>query len=638
MCGISLIIDKSATLVPSAAIKLMNTKVKHRGPDGEGYYFDQHLAMGHRALKITDFNPTAEQPMHFKDYVIIHNGEVYNYKLIREELRKDGYEFATQSDTEVILAAYDKWGHACTNRFMGMWAFVLYDKRKQLMFCSRDRFGIKPFCYTQLGNRFLAGSEIKQFSVFAEFKPTLNNSVAFDFLYHGQIAETKNSFFEGVYFLPAGHQLIYNLQSHTYTISKWYDMDNITPVKATHFNEAADTFRQLFTDSMLLHTHTKLPIGACLSGGLDSTSITAVAKTIHVPVTTFSTCFVQHGYNEIEYINDASEKYGFPGHKIYPVISDLAENRLLRKIVYHQDQPILGGSFFSEFKIFESVAKNNFRIQLSGQGADEYLGGYREFNLMALLNLWRKIKFNALRKAILHTARNNNKTVKAALKDFMLFGVCARWMDRKTNLDKAGSVYYQALNQLWIKALPYNGTKSTQYGEHSSLAGLSKQALMQYSLPHQLHSEDRNSMLHSVESRLPFLDHRLVEWCLSLPDEFIIRKGCTKAVLREGLKDILPYSIYNRHSKLGFPGPEELLFTHHHHYIQQQFQEFSELFPEIFTRKLMEANTAYFKNKITYDNFLFRALSFGTWAKEFGINGALSLKESSFHSSVPTGS
>jgi asparagine synthase (glutamine-hydrolysing) len=624
MCGISLIVDKKQENISPEDIKAMNAKVRHRGPDGEGLYFDAHLALGHRALNITDFSIEGKQPMVFKDYVLIHNGEIYNYRALREQLKKEGYQFFTQSDTEVIMAAYDKWGDACVHQFMGMWAFVLYDKKKQVLFCSRDRFGIKPFCYIQSGNRFLAGSEIKQFTAFDGFVPRMNYQVAFDFLYNGKIDDTENSFFEGVKFLPAGHQLIYHLQSHTYTLSKWYDIEKINNINACDFKEASGVFKDLFTESLLLHTQTKLPIGACLSGGLDSTSIAGVAKITNTPIATFSSCYVQHDYNEIEYINEASIKYGFPGQKIYPVISDLAENGLMKRIVYHQDQPILSGSFFSEFKVFEAVSANNIRILLSGQGADEYLGGYREFSLLSLYGLLRKARLGALKNAIVNSARNNEKTVKETLKNFLLFGVGANFINKKIRAAREKSSYYGALNQQFAVKYAYQAAVPSTFSDFSGLADLSKKALFQYSLPHQLHSEDRNAMFHSVESRLPFLDHRLVEWCLSLPDDFIIRDGATKALLREGMKGVLPESIYNRHSKLGFPGPEESLFKHQYHYIQQQFQEFIDIFPEIFTKHLLEIHTAYFQHKIPYNNLLFRALSFGTWAREFGINGTRS--------------
>ncbi len=624
MCGISLIVDNTQENIPQQDIKAMNARVMHRGPDGEGLYFDKHLALGHRALYITDFNAGGKQPMEFKGCVLIHNGEIYNYKTIREQLKKEGYQFFTQSDSEVILAAYDKWGESCVQKFMGMWAFVLYDRTRQLLFCSRDRFGIKPFCYMQSGNRFLAGSEIKQFMAFADFAPRINYRAAFDFLYNGKIDDTENSFFEGVKFLPAGHQLIYQLQSHTYTLSKWYDIERINSTNTGDFNEASSVFKELFTESLLLHTQTKLPIGACLSGGLDSTSIAGVAKITNTPVSTFSSCYVQLGHNEIEYINDVSLKYGFPGHKIYPVISDLTENGLLKKIVYHQDQPILSGSFFSEFKVFEAVSKNNIRILLSGQGADEYLGGYREFSLLSVCRLLRKARFGALRNAIINSAKNNEKSIMEVIKDFLIFGVGSNFINKKIQTERQKSTYYRGLNQQLLEKYEYQSAIPSLLSNFSSLADLSKQALLKYSLPHQLHSEDRNAMVHSIESRVPFLDHRLVEWCLSLPDDFIIREGATKALLREGLKGLLPESIYNRHSKLGFPGPEEALFKHHYHYIQQQFQEFIDIFPEFFTKDLLEAHTAYFQSKIPYDNLLFRALSFGTWAREFGMNGTQS--------------
>ena len=618
MCGISVFIDKKNLIVPDELIKRMNNRIRHRGPDGEDYYFGDHFALGHRMLKITDFSSKGIQPMSFYNCTIVYNGEIYNYKEIRERLKAEGYSFYTQTDTEVILAAYNKWGNECIRHFDGMWAFVLYDKNKQLLFCSRDRFGIKPLCYTQLQNKFLIGSEIKQFTAIADFVPAINKKTAFDFLYNGKIDNTEQSFFEGVYFLPAGCHLIYNLKTHSYNINRWYDINTPRSDKAASFDEATNIFKDIFTQSVLTHIQAKVPVGSCLSGGLDSSAIAGIAKQTSNRVTTFSSCYIQHGYNEIEYINNAIMHYNFPSHKTYPSIHELLENKLLNKIVYHQDQPILSGSFFSEYKVFQSAAINNIRIMLSGQGADEYLGGYGEFSLLNLRVLFKKLKWGKLFYEIKNTASVQSKSFKEVLKTFLIFGLGIPHFKQTV---RKPAFFLECFNKRWLDQFEYGNAHSFSFKKVDSISDLSKLALCKYSLPHQLHSEDRNAMLHSIESRLPFLDHKLVEWCLSLPDNFIIHKGVTKKILRESLKNVLPPEIYNRHSKLGFPGPEEALFTHHYGYIQEQLREYSQLFPDIFSDGLLKLHHAYYNNKAGYDNLLFRALSFGTWAKEFGMAG-----------------
>ena len=254
MCGISVIIDPGQKHIPGHAIRRMNEVISHRGPDGEDYYFADHFAFGHRMLKITDHSEQCRQPMQYLQYVIIYNGEIYNYREIRETLKKSGYQFKTTNDTEVIMAAYDKWGKECLNLFSGMWAFVLYDTKKKTLFCSRDRFGIKPLFYSRLNNKLLIGSEIKQLTAFPEYRPRINPQTAFDFIYHGKIDSIHQSFFEGVYFLPAGHNLVYDLNTHLFDVSKWYDLNNIKASAYPGFGEATEIFNQLFTQSVTEQT------------------------------------------------------------------------------------------------------------------------------------------------------------------------------------------------------------------------------------------------------------------------------------------------------------------------------------------------------------------------------------------------
>ncbi|MEP7278681.1 MAG: asparagine synthase (glutamine-hydrolyzing) [Bacteroidota bacterium] len=618
MCGISVIIDPANTRVHESDIKRMNNLIRHRGPDGEGYYFGDHFALGHRMLKITDFSEQGRQPMSYMHYVIIHNGEIYNFRGLKESLKQCGYTFQTATDTEVIMAAYDKWGKDCLDQFTGMWSFVLFDTKKKLLFCSRDRFGIKPLFYARVNNRLVLGSEIKQLKAISGFTPSINHTTAFNFLYNARIDGVTETFFKDVYFLPGGHNLIYCLQSHTFKIEQWYDAGKIKPAKQPSFDEAAATFGHLFTASVMSHGQSKLSVGACLSGGLDSTSIAGVAKRLGIQLTTFSSCYTQQGYNEIEYINSAESYYGFSNHKNYPNIHELVEQELLKKIVYHQDQPILSGSFFSEYKVFENAAANKFRIVLSGQGADEYLGGYREFSLLNLMSLLKKGRLPGFAAAIINMAAKHQQSIKTTLAGFIIFGLQLPHFRKKISA-QVQAVPGKCLNPHWIHEYGNQVSGSFDIYQYNSLTDLSKDAINRYSLPHQLLSEDRNSMMNSIESRLPFLDHRLIEFCLGLPDRYIIRKGATKAVLRESLKQVLPPAIYNRHVKLGFPCPEEPLFTHNYDFINKEFLDYSNQLPGIFSPMLSAMLRAHRNNKIEYNNIFFRALAFGTWAREFGL-------------------
>ncbi|MDE3249636.1 MAG: asparagine synthase (glutamine-hydrolyzing), partial [Bacteroidota bacterium] len=591
MCGISLLIDSHDPRVDEMALRRMNALIAHRGPDGDGFFVDDYIGMGHRMLRITDHSDLGRQPMHGFGSVLVFNGEIYNFRSLRAVLIKHGYQFQSDADTEVVLAAYDYWGIECVEHFNGMWAFALYDKQRRRVFCSRDRFGIKPLFYSRRGKHFIVGSEIKQLLAFDSFSPSINEKIAFNFLYHGRIDQTSESFFEDVHFLPAGHHLLYDLLQHKYSVRQWYQPAPEPQVQMS-FPEAASIFRERFTDSILEHGRTRDPLGACLSGGLDSTSIVGMLSATGTPVDTFSTCYTQHASNEIDYINEAAAFYDVNNYKHYPAVQDMLGSGLLQKMVYHQDQPVLSGSFFSEYKVFELAAARDIRIMMSGQGADEYLGGYNEFMMLRLNLLLRKKNLPGLLRAIADASRKQNQPFAQALRSFILFGTGLPYLRKR--VEERGRNFANAVfHPGWIAQQKDKNQNETRLNDYDSLRQLSEAALTRYSLPHQLHAEDRHSMMHSIESRLPFLDHRLVEFTTSLPDQFIIRKGATKAVLRSALKDILPPGIHNRHSKLGFPGPEEPLLAHHGEEVRKAFQHYIHELPRIFSPALLQLFRRY---------------------------------------------
>lgn len=617
MCGISLVISSQNPRVDEKVLRRMNDLIVHRGPDGEGFFFDDYIGMAHRMLRITDHSELGRQPMHGHNGVLIFNGEIYNYRELRLELNRRGYRFVSDADTEVVLAAYDCWGTDCVKRFNGMWAFALYDRLRRKLFCSRDRFGIKPLFYAACGTDLIIGSEIKQLFAIDCFRPALNQQVAFNFLHQAKIEDKEQSFFEGVRFLPAGHHLIYNFENHQYHITRWYSMDREIHSHGS-FAEAALTFRERFTDSILEHGRARVPMGACLSGGLDSTSIVGMLTSTGVHVDTFSTCYTQHGLNEIDHINEAAAFYDVKNFKHYPVVQEMGNDGLLETMVYHQDQPLLSGSFFSEYKVFELAAANNMRIMMSGQGADEYLGGYNEFMRLRLNLLLRQKNLPGLLRAINDTAEKQNQSFIRALRSFLIFGTGFPLLEKKIN-GQAEAFANAAIHPSWSRAMRSQAPAGLQLKNFDSISELSVAALTNYSLPHQLHAEDRHAMMHSIESRLPFLDHRLVEFGTGLPDQYIIRRGRTKAILRTALKDILPPGIFNRHSKLGFPGPEEPLFVHHSEEIRKAFLHYTKEMPGIFSPMLNELFQSYRRHEIPYNNLFFRALSFGVWAGRFGL-------------------
>ncbi len=623
MCGISVIVQKSNEPVSASFIRKMNNLVVHRGPDGEGYFHQKQLAMGHRRLKIIDLSNAAAQPMEYDDLIITFNGEIYNYLELKSLLSKEGYIFHTQSDTEVILAAYKKWGKKCVSHFFGMWAFAIFDKNRNTLFCSRDRFGIKPFCYFDSKEYFCIASEIKQITAIPSFEPDLNHQAAFHFLFYGSIQGEEKSFFRQVKFLSPGQNLIYDLSTHQFVFENWYQLKKEEKYSDITYPEACKHFRYLFDRSISMHIRADVEVGACLSGGLDSSSIVYNYKHQNPnsnPLKTISSCFEEKSINEIEYIDFVTKNTGYPGNKIFPDIREIMQNNIFEKICFHQDQPITGGSFFSEYKVFEKAGEIGLKVMLDGQGADEYLAGYDEFNSIFLNQILHKLKLISFTREALDIARFKDHHPISFLTNFgsnMLMNTSRKAMQ------KLNSSYFKPvwLNKKWFEEHSYNQNPYPILlpGGIQGIQELTRKALSHYSLPHQLHSEDRNSMMHSVESRLPFLDHTLVEFVLNLPDNFKIRNGVNKSILRDGLTEILPAKISGRKSKMGFPGPEDNLFLKPDPTIRKILLELQDKFPCIFSRNIVEKYDRCFTYKEQNQNLIFKSLSFYYWTKAFNI-------------------
>jgi asparagine synthase (glutamine-hydrolysing) len=614
MCGISVIINKNQNKVSESDIKRMTDIIIHRGPDDEGYFFNEAFAFGFRRLSILDLTVTGHQPMHYPGkYTIIHNGEVYNYLEIRSELIQYGYEFISATDTEVIVAAYDRWGNNCVDHFNGMWAFVIYDKSKNILFCSRDRFGIKPFNYTELKDKFLIGSEIKQFCEIEGFEAVLNTETANEFLVNGQLNSNCNTFFKDVYVLPAGCNLIYDLKKNSYEILKWYSINEIRTVPQITFLEAQHGFYKLFKNSLKLRMRSDVKVGSCLSGGLDSSSIVTMVKELlgeGAELTTVSSCYEQKEYDEQEFIDIVSAKTSFRNVKVFPDLDDMYNKSLLKKIVYHQDQPIPGASHISEYKVFETAAASNLIVMLDGQGADEYLGGYQYLFFHFYTDLLKKLKFHSLFKEIKKSAQlRGGKIIKYWLKyhlqlTFRLFHLFF------------GS-YFQKRPE-WIRST-FAFTQPIHIKRIRSFLEENKHLINSSSIPYQLHSEDRNSMANSVESRLPFLDFELVTYMLKIPSGYIIRDGESKAVMRSAIEKLLPSEIRNRHSKLGFAAPEEDWIRNNADRVRKDLEKIIDLSHGFINKNILHLFDAIIKKDKTYDPCIFRVISFGAWLECFDI-------------------
>lgn len=617
MCGISAIINRCKEPVDDSRIKAMTDIVGHRGPDSDGYFSSDNFALGHRRLAIIDLSPTGNQPMHYLNrYTIITNGEIYNYIELREELKKEGYSFRSQSDTEVILAAYDHWGFECVNKFNGMWAFVLYDSRKKIFFCSRDRFGIKPFYYTLMNNHFLIGSEIKQFTTQPGWQAHLNHRRAYDFLVYGVRNQSRDTLFNNISQLPGGHNLVYHLDSDNYEITQWYNPETAIRTNSPDFIEAQKQFSEIFTDAVRLRLRSDVKVGSCLSGGIDSSSIVCLANRLlrqekaQDRQETVSSCFDIREYDEQAYINEVIQKTGVIPHRVYPRVDDLFN--YLNRIIWHQDEPFVSTSIFAQWEVFKRAAENNITVMLDGQGADELLGGYHIFYGKFLARLIMPQKWARLITEVKHI--NQLHGYKPSQTARMATGNLPPVFLRKIFRQLFPNELSSTINRNGITREFEPWQKPTRTMLEESLA-----EIRFTHLPILLHYEDRNSMAHSIESRLPFLDYRLVEFVLGLPDRYKIYEATTKYILRQSLKDIVPESIINRSDKMGFVTPEEIWIKSNNEVFRKELIETIKISQGLINDKILNFFDAIVHNKRHFDFTIWRYIAFGRWLKTFNI-------------------
>ena len=552
MCGISVLINKDNQSLEQDLIQKMTDTIHHRGPDGEGFFHGDNFAFGHRRLAIIDLDERSNQPMKGLDgLVITYNGEVYNYIELRDELKEQGYDFSTESDTEVILAAYHCWGKECLHRFNGMWAFAIYDPRTNQIFAARDRFGIKPLYYSVVGSYLAFASEIKQFTSLPNWSAKANHNLLFDFIVGGKLDQSEFTMFDGVKQVPGGCCLEYKLESHTYCIQRWYDLSKSYEKNTLYSDKkAGDKFLELLTDSVNLRLRSDVKVGSCLSGGMDSSSIVVIMHELlskslsSFSQHTVSSCFENKKYDEQEYIDAVNEKTKATPHKVFP--SDKALFDSIENIIWYQDEPFGSTSIFAQWTVFEEARAQGLKVMLDGQGADEQLAGYQSFFVPLLKDAITKFNpFLALKicKALSHHHNVNSKKLLINA----LYHCCPMRIKKiVTNLKHKR--LHSWLNKNAFKLDP-NPMKN--------LRKFSVLQLIKTSLPSLLHYEDRSSMAKSIEARVPFLDYRLVEFVLSLENNQKIKEGITKHVLREGLKDLLPEKVLTRVDKLGFVTEEE---------------------------------------------------------------------------------
>lgn len=587
MCGISGIFNPSEG-VDLSSYYSAHSLLKHRGPDDEGFVFGYrdssdgfggerieiasgdrtsrggrrypHIlshekrpawVVGHHRLSIIDLSDHGHQPMFDPSgrYFLSYNGEVYNYVELRRELVRAGYEFSSESDTEVVLYSLIEWGVEAFSRFNGMWALAWYDTQAGELLLSRDRFGIKPLYYIYNQERLSFASEVKFFKPLQKLTPN-ENAIA-DYLATSITDCGEHTFQEEVLQIRPGEYGMFRLGGSFETVRYW-DVRSFQAAKGDRptLPEAEEKFLELFSSSLRLRMRSDVPVGTLLSGGLDSTAIVCqLAKEGLIPkggFHFFSAVFREEEFSEKKYIDDTKDFVGgLIEHFVYPEASRVDDE--LDQILETMDYPFRSLAVYSQNNLYREVRKKSpVVVLLNGQGSDELFGGYTNEYYSLFVSLLQNMKIIKLMREA-ERFRNNRS-------------VSALFLYRKILKDTLRDLF-PGRNDLRPVSHPVlKNSYKIEKGRYSNryFDNALKESLTYSALPEYLRYEDRNSMAYSLESRLPFMDYRLVEWAFSLPDEYKIDKGVNKKIVRDSVKNSITPSVLSRKDKMGFVSPQEV--------------------------------------------------------------------------------
>lgn len=539
MCGIVGFINKKEN--KEKIIKKMADRIEHRGPDAEGFYIDENIALGHRRLAIIDIN-SGIQPMFNEDkkIVVIFNGEIYNYIELKAELKKKKHKFTTSSDTEVLVHGYEEWGTDLPKKLRGMFAFAIWDKENETLFCARDHFGIKPLYYYKTDEEFLFASEIKSFLDYPDFKKELNKSILAAYLSFS-FTPTSETFFKNVYRLDPGTSI--TIQENQLKIDKYFKLEFNENKK--EFNKSVEEIASIMKDSVNHHLLSDVEVGSFLSSGIDSSYLVALAK----PDKTYTVGYDNPKYNEIDYAKNLTDLLDISNTS--KKITKEEYLNILPKIMYHMDEPSSDPAAVALYFVSQ-LASQEVKVVLSGEGADEFFGGYNIYRKDVDMRFYNKIPF-CIRHLIAKIA-SCLPEVKGI--NFLI----RRGMPLEENYIGVNKVFGK--NEI-KKILKIKNQKSNQeitkpvYEEQKNKSDIVKMQAIDINfwlIKDILQKADRMTMANSLEGRVPFIDTEVFKVASSLPIEYKVTKENTKVALREAAKKVIPNESYKK-KKLGFPVP-----------------------------------------------------------------------------------
>lgn len=575
MCGvIGIISSESRQEITDSADKMLRF-IDHRGPDGRGLeVFNlpkaQHLALGHNRLAIIDTSDAGLMPMSNADdnLSIIFNGEIFNYIELKEELASLGYCFTTNTDTEVLLNAYAEWGSDCLNKLNGMFAFAIFNKVNSELFIARDRYGVKPLYYFFQDNLFIFASEIKSILTHENVDVAPEEEMLGKFLLTGAVNNTNLTCFSEIYSLSPGYSL--KMQQGKLTTDKWYSPTKNLLSSDPNYNyqKSLSDFQDIFHDAVKLRLRSDVEVGACLSGGLDSSAIVGAVANISSNMSdpgsfkTFSSVYDDPKISEIEYVDEVTKFTNTTNFSFTPQLDAFWKN--IPRIIWHNDEPIQTPTTFNQWSVMEAAKNQSIKVTLDGQGVDELAAGYPTYFSIHLAELARKlhvIEFITTFKDIVSTKGEGRNA--ASLLFRVIYLLIPRWAISTLSAIPffrfvvKGESFQPILRKKYKKSWR-NIAKQQLLLQRKHSISIAKRLRFDFynmSLPALLRYEDRSSMAFSIEARTPFLDYRLVEFIQSLPSEYFIKEGLTKAIVRDGVSSLIPQSVFNRTDKKGYPIP-----------------------------------------------------------------------------------
>lgn len=606
MCGIFGILSPS--LPGNRTIREALHTIRHRGPDDEGYLFihtrgdislhasgpdtctelrdeyrdisdvdvtDFDLLLAHRRLAILDLSYRGHQPMSYAggDLRITYNGEIFNYRELGRELRASGYCFDSDTDTEVILAAYQEWGQQCVRRFNGQWAFCIYDRKKQILFCSRDRFGIKPLYYWFDRDHFVFASEFKTLLRMPFVHAQLNIPLISEFAIFASLDTSEETLYRGIYQILPSHNLVVDLKGRQPRTEKYYEPGFLDQVGDYDHHQAlryADDIRDLLIDAVKIRLISDVPVGSCLSGGLDSSSIVVIISKLlndgGIEISqigerqkTFTASYDDPAVDERLHADEVIRHTNVDAYYSYPIAENLW--RELDEFLYHQDGICFSTNVYVGWDLMR-LASRHIKVVLNGQGGDELFGGYLHYEILYLADMIRARRSKDLIGALsgLYSRHGLFKTV---VKGIIGGGIALAPAGLKPLLFKEWyREHHRAIEHLLHQRVPIERNLARMIDYTKSLSQfLISDITMRY-LQQLLHYDDRDAAAFSIENRVPFVDHRLIEYVNGIPSIFKLHKGWSKWLLRLAMRDLLPEKILWRKDKLGTPTPVKTWLTH----------------------------------------------------------------------------